>query len=144
VRELASAGIPTAVLVAPIIPFINDQYVEAVLDASHDAGAFAASYTIIRLPYELKDLWKDWLATHFPDRAERVMQRIRDLRGGRENVSEFGERMKGQGVWGDLIRQRFRKTCARLGLGHASQSIPALDVAQFVPPAANTAQGELF
>ncbi len=134
VRELAGAGIPTAVLVAPIIPFINDEYVERVLEASHEAGAFAASYTIIRLPYELKDLWKDWLNTHFPDRADRVMQRIRDLRGGRENVSEFGERMRGQGIWGDLIRQRFRKTCARLGLGHASQSIPALDTSLFVPP----------
>ena len=144
VRELATAGIPTAVLVAPIIPFINDEYVERVLEAAHDAGAFAASYTIIRLPYELKDLWKDWLATHFPDRAERVMQRIRDLRGGKENVSEFGERMRGQGIWGDLIRQRFRKACTRLGLGHASQSIPALDCSQFVPPAANAAQGQLF
>ena len=144
VRELATAGIPTAVLVAPIIPFINDEYVERVLESAHDAGAFAASHTIIRLPYELKDLWKDWLATHFPDRAERVMQRIRDLRGGKENVSEFGERMRGQGIWGDLIRQRFRKACTRLGLGHASQSIPALDCSQFVPPAANTAQGQLF
>lgn len=134
VRELAAAGIPTAVLVAPIIPFINDEFVERVLEASHEAGAFAASYTIIRLPYELKALWKDWLNTHFPDRADRVMQRIRDLRGGRENVSEFGARMRGQGIWGDLIRQRFRKTCARLGLGHASQSIRALDTTLFVPP----------
>jgi len=144
VRELASAGIPTAVLVAPIIPFINDQYVEAVLDASHDAGAFAASYTIIRLPYELKALWKDWLTTHFPDRAERVMERIRDLRGGRENVSEFGARMKGQGIWGDLIRQRFRKACTRLGLAHASQSIPTLDTSMFNPPSSDTRQGQLF
>ena len=144
VRELASAGIPTAVLVAPIIPFINDQYVEAVLDASHDAGAFAASYTIIRLPYELKVLWKDWLTTHFPDRAERVMERIRDLRGGRENVSEFGARMKGQGIWGDLIRQRFRKACTRLGLAHASQSIPTLDTSLFNPPSSDTRQGQLF
>jgi DNA repair photolyase len=134
VRELSAAGIPTAVLVAPIIPFVNDEYVERVLEASHEAGAFAASYTIIRLPYELKDLWKDWLATHFPDRADRVMQRIRDLRGGRENVSEFGARMRGQGIWGDLIRQRFRKACTRLGLGHASQSFPALDTTRFIPP----------
>lgn len=72
------------------------------------------------------------------------MQRIRDLRGGRENVSEFGARMRGQGIWGELIRQRFRKTCVRLGLGHASQSIPALDTTRFIPPTGNSAQGQLF
>ena len=142
VRELARAGIPTAVLVAPIIPFINDEYVERVLEAAHEAGAVAASYTIIRLPYELKELWKDWLNTHFPDRADRVMQRIRDLRGGRENVSEFGARMKGQGIWGDLIRQRFRKTSARLGL--AASNLPTLDVMQFRPPRGGSTQTELF
>lgn len=132
VRELSQAGIPTGVLVAPIIPFINDEFIERALEAAKAHGALAASYTIIRLPYELKDLWKDWLATHFPDRAARVMERIRDLRGGKENVSAFGERMRGQGVFGELIRQRFRKCCTRLDLG--VHNLPNLDSSKFTPP----------
>ena len=144
VRELADAGIPTSVLVAPIIPFINDEFIERVLEASAEAGALCGSYTVIRLPYELKDLFKDWLATHFPDRAEHVMNRIRDMKGGKENVSEFGERMRGTGIFADLIRQRFRKACARLGL--SSANLPMLDVSQFKPPvsASSTLQQSLF
>ncbi len=142
VRQLADAGIPTSVLVAPIIPFINDEFIERVLEAAAEAGALCGSYTVIRLPYELKDLFKDWLATHFPDRAEHVMNRIRDMKGGKENVSEFGERMRGTGIFADLIRQRFRKTCVRLGL--SSANLPALDLTQFKPPRADTAQGQLF
>jgi len=141
-RQLADAGIPTSVLVAPIIPFINDEFIERVLEAAAEAGALCGSYTVIRLPYELKDLFKDWLATHFPDRAEHVMNRIRDMKGGKENVSEFGERMRGTGIFADLIRQRFRKACVRLGL--SSANLPALDLTQFKPPRADTAQGQLF
>ena len=137
VRELSDAGIPTTVLVAPIIPFINDEFIERVLEAAAEAG-----YTVIRLPYEVKVLFKDWLTTHFPDRAEHVMSRIRDMKGGRENVSDFGERMRGTGIFADLIRQRFRKTCARLNLSAAN--LPALDLTQFKPPRADTAQAELF
>ncbi|TAG81484.1 MAG: PA0069 family radical SAM protein [Betaproteobacteria bacterium] len=130
--ELARAGVPTCVLVAPIIPFINDEYIERVLEGARDAGTPAASYTIIRLPYEIKDLFKDWLAQHFPDRAERVMARIRDMKHGRENVSAFGERMRGSGIYADLIRQRFRSTCARLGM--RTGSLVDLDVSKFVAP----------
>ncbi|MGL4230977.1 MAG: PA0069 family radical SAM protein, partial [Casimicrobium sp.] len=144
VRALADAGVPTCVLVAPIIPFINDEFIERVLEASKDHGAVAASYTIIRLPYELKALFKDWLAQHFPDRVEHVMNRIRDLKGGRENVSEFGARMRGTGIYADLIRQRFRKTCARLGL--SSGNLVALDASEFRVPATedNSRQASLF
>jgi DNA repair photolyase len=142
VRELAAAGIPTTVLVAPIIPFINDEFIERVLEASREAGAVCASYTVVRLPYEVKDLFKDWLATHFPDRAEHVMNRIRDMKGGRENVSEFGERMRGTGIFAELIRQRFRKACARLGLSAAK--LPTLDTTLFTPPRVETAQQSLF
>ena len=142
VRELTDAGIPTSVLVAPIIPFINDEFIERVLEAAAEAGALCGSYTVIRLPYELKDLFKDWLATHFPDRAEHVMNRIRDMKGGKENVSEFGERMRGTGIFADLIRQRFRKACARLNL--SATNLPALDTLQFKPPRTDTAQGQLF
>lgn len=142
VKELSAAGIPTCVLVAPIIPFINDEFLERVLEAAAANGAVAASYTIIRLPYELKILFKDWLQTHFPDRAEHVMNRIRDLRGGQENVSEFGQRMRGTGIYADLIRQRFRKNCARLGL--KASNIPALDLTQFTPMPPETDQISLF
>ena len=142
VRELAAAGIPTTVLVAPIIPFINDEFIERVLEASREAGAVCASYTVIRLPYELKELWKDWLNSHFPDRAEHVMKRIRDMRDGRENVSEFGQRMRGTGIYADLIRQRFRNTCARLGLNAAN--LPELDLTQFAPPRQVSPQQSLF
>lgn len=134
VRELSAAGVSTCVLVAPIIPFINDEFIERVLEASKEHGAVAASYTIIRLPYEVKDLFKDWLAQHFPDRAEHVMNRIRDMKHGRENVSEFGERMRGTGIYADLIRQRFRKTCARLGLSAAN--LVALEKSEFRAPMA--------
>ena len=139
---LFRSGIPTSVLVAPIIPFINDEFIERVLEVSAEAGALCGSYTVIRLPYELKDLFKDWLATHFPDRADHVMNRIRDMKGGKENVSEFGERMRGTGIFADLIRQRFRKTCARLGL--SSANLPVLDIMQFTPPRENSAQASLF
>jgi DNA repair photolyase len=132
VKELASAGISVCVLVAPIIPFINDEYIERVLDASKNAGAVAASYTIIRLPYEVKPLFKDWLTKHFPDRAEHVMNRIRDMKRGRENVSDFGERMRGTGIYADLIRQRFRKSCARLNL--RAENLAELDTSIFSPP----------
>jgi DNA repair photolyase len=136
VRELANAGVPTCVLVAPIIPFINDEFVERVLEAAKEAGATAASYTIIRLPYEVKTLFKDWLAQHFPDRAEHVMNRIRDMKHGRENVSEFGERMRGSGIYAELTRQRFRKTCTRLGLN--AGSLVDLDTSQFAPQRPST------
>ncbi len=133
VRELSAAGIPVCVLVAPIIPFINDEFIERVLEASQDAGARAASYTIVRLPFEVKTLFKAWLQQHFPDRASHVMNRIRDMKHGRENVSEFGERMRGSGIYAELIRQRFRKTCARLGLN--PQHLAALEATDFVMPA---------
>jgi DNA repair photolyase len=132
VRTLSDTGVPTCVLVAPIIPFINDEFIERVLDASKEAGAITASYTIIRLPYELKALFKDWLAQHFPDRAEHVMNRIRDMKNGRENVSEFGARMRGTGIYADLIRQRFRKCCARLDL--RSENLLTLDTSEFRVP----------
>ena len=142
VRELTDAGIPTTVLVAPIIPFINDQFIESVLEASHEAGAVCGSYTVVRLPYEVKALFMDWLAVHFPDRAAHVMSRIRDMKDGKDNVSEFGERMRGTGIYAELIRQRFRKTCARLGL--SASRLPELDLSQFVPPREATPQQSLF
>ena len=115
IKKLTDAGIPVGVLVAPLIPMLNDADVEAVLDAAWEAGAREASYTLIRLPHELRELFKDWLAKYFPMRAEHVMSIIRQSRGGRENDPEFGSRMTGEGVFAQLIETRFKKACERHG-----------------------------
>ena len=115
IRALADAGVPVGVSVAPQIPFINDD-MEQVLEAAAEAGARSAFYTVMRLPWELNALFQEWLAQHYPDRAARVMARIREMRGGKDYDANFATRMKGSGVWADLIAQRFQKTCARLGL----------------------------
>jgi len=117
VERLAKAGVPVCVNVAPIIPFVNEPELERLLEAAASAGARAAFYTVLRLPWEVAPLFKDWLQAHYPQRAGRVMNRIRDLREGRDYKADFATRMKGDGLWAELIRQRFDKACARLGLG---------------------------
>lgn len=114
IRTLADQGVPVGVSVAPQIPFINDD-MEQVLEAAWEAGARSAFYTVLRLPWELSPLFREWLALHYPQRAERVMARIHDMRGGKDYDSRFGARMGGHGLWADLIRQRFEKICRRLG-----------------------------
>lgn len=129
IRELASSGIPTGVSVAPQIPFVNDD-MEAVLEATALAGARTAFYSVIRLPWEVDAIFEQWLQLHMPLRAHRVMSRIREMRGGRNYDSDFQTRMKGQGIWADLIRQRFEKACGRLGLNRERS---ALDTSLFRP-----------
>lgn len=151
VRKLADAGVPVGVNVAPIIPFLNEPEIERIIDAAAQAGAHAIHYTIVRLPWEVNPLFQEWLDHHVPERAARIMARIRDLRGGRDYDARFGQRMKGQGVWGELIRQRVRSAAARHGLGHGG---PALDTTAFDPgalrasasaaPPAGGVQGALF
>ena len=135
IRSLADAGIPVGVSVAPHIPFLNDD-MEQVLEAAREAGASTAFYTVLRLPWELNEVFQQWLITHYPDRAARVMQRVRDLhqisdadrqRGKSYNSQSFA-RMKGSGLWADLVRQRFTQACARLGYGRERV---ALDWAPF-------------
>lgn len=109
IRRLAAAGIPVAVSVAPIIPFVTDQDMEKILTAAFDAGATSAGYTILRLPWEVNPLFQEWLKAHFPERAERVMNRVRDMRGGKDYDASFGSRIHGEGLWADMIAQRFRK-----------------------------------
>ena len=109
------AGIPVGVSVSPQIPFINDD-MERVLEAAHDAGATSAFYVVLRLPWELAPLFRQWLDLHYPDRAARVMARMHDLRGGKDYDASFATRRSGQGIWADLIAQRFDKACRRLGL----------------------------
>ncbi len=143
VRRLREAGVPVGVNVAPIIPFINEPEIERLVDAAADAGANAIHYTIVRLPWEVLPLFQGWLADHFPERAERVMARIREMRGGRDYDADFSLRMKGQGVWADLIRQRVRGAAARRGIGHGG---PVLDCSAFDPSLLRepSAQGSLF
>ena len=123
-RELNAAGVPTGVMVAPIIPAITDHEIEAILEAAAAGGARWAGYTIVRLPYEIKDLFRDWLAEHFPDRAAHVMSLIRDMRGGRDYDSKFGARMRGTGPIAELLRNRFKMACKRLGLNSGSREMP--------------------
>jgi DNA repair photolyase len=107
IERLANAGIPVSVSVAPVIPFITDHDLEKIVKAAADAGAQSAGYVMLRLPWEVNPLFQQWLLAHFPDRTERVMNRVRDLGGGKEYQAEFGRRMTGEGIWADLIRKRF-------------------------------------
>jgi DNA repair photolyase len=139
IRALADAGVPVGVSVAPQIPFINED-MEQVLQAAWDAGARTAFYTVLRLPWELNPLFQEWLSLHYPQRAARVMARVREMRGGKDYDSEWGQRMKGSGLWSDLIKQRFEKTCQRLGF---NRERVVLDVSQFEPGLLR-GQGSLF
>ncbi|RQT76542.1 PA0069 family radical SAM protein [Burkholderia cepacia] len=129
IRALSEAGVPVGVSIAPMIPFVTEPDMERVLEACAEAGATHASYIILRLPWEVAPLFKNWLAAHFPDRAERVMNRVRDMRGGKDYDSDFSKRMKGEGIWADLLRQRFRQAVRRLGLNERTNGI--LDLSQF-------------
>jgi DNA repair photolyase len=134
IRTLAEAGIPVSVSVAPIIPFVTEPEIEKILEAAREAGAAGAHYVVLRLPWEVNPLFQEWLEAHFPERAQRVMNRVRDLRGGKDYDSDFSKRMHGEGVWADLIRQRFSKTVERLGMGGLRGRFERLDVSQFRKP----------
>ncbi|HEY1611753.1 MAG TPA: PA0069 family radical SAM protein [Paraburkholderia sp.] len=129
IRTLAQAGVPVGVSIAPVIPFVTEPDLERVLEACAEAGATSASYIVLRLPWEVAPLFRGWLAAHFPDRADRVMSRVRDMRGGKDYDSSFAQRMKGTGLWADLLKQRFRKAVRRLGLNERRYGI--LDMSQF-------------
>lgn len=132
VRNMSAAGIPVSVLVAPVIPAVNDSEVEAILAAVADAGAKWASHIFLRLPHEVAPLFKDWLQTHMPMRADHVMSLVRQSRGGKDNSYQFGERMRGTGQYAELISKRFRLACRRVGLN--AEPWPELDCRQFRPP----------
>lgn len=141
IGRLAAAGVPVGVSVSPVIPFINEPELERILEAAAQAGASRAFSIVLRLPWEVNPLFQEWLTRHFPERAGRVMARLREMRGGRDNDARFGTRMTGEGVWAQLLRQRFTKACARLGLNR--QRIE-LDLGAFRPPPATPGQGSLF
>ena len=114
VRRLAEAGVPVGVSLAPQIPFVNED-MEQVMQAAWEAGARSAFYVVLRLPWELSPLFREWLQVHYPDRVQRVMGRVRELHGGRDYRAQFGDRMRGQGPWADLLRSRFQVAARRLG-----------------------------
>ena len=134
IRTLTDAGIPVRVSVAPIIPFVTESELERVLEAAREAGAVSAHYVVLRLPWEVNPLFQQWLEAHFPERAQRVMNRVRDMRGGKDYDSDFSKRMSGEGVWADLIRQRFVKTVDRLGMNLTSGRFAQLDASAFKRP----------
>ncbi|MDJ0738434.1 MAG: PA0069 family radical SAM protein [Gammaproteobacteria bacterium] len=130
IAALADAGIPVRVMLAPVIPVLTEAEIESLLTAARDAGARCASYVLLRLPLEVADLFRDWLRTHHPDAAQRVMRHVRDTRGGHDNDARFGHRMRGRGPYADLIAQRFALAGKRLGF----ESPTALRSDLFVPP----------
>lgn len=144
IKRLADAGIPVGINVAPVIPFLTDHELEALLEKGRDMGATTAGYVMLRLPWELKTLFRDWLEIHFPLKAAHVMSRVQQMREGKDNDPDFGSRMVGQGVFAELLKQRFSKACARLDLNNQGRrQIQRLDAGQFRVPGLPV-QGALF
>jgi DNA repair photolyase len=136
-KNLAKEKVPCGVMVAALVPALNDKTMEQVLEAAAAAGAAEAAFVILRLPNELKTLFKEWLAEHFPQRAEHVMSIVRQMRGGRENDPNFGTRMSGTGNYAELMQKRFDIACRRFGLNcrdGAGRETPDLDCTRFRPP----------
>ncbi len=133
IRAVAAAGVPVGVNVAPVIPGLTDHELPAILEAAREAGATSATYILVRLPHSVAPLFQDWLGRHFPQRKEKVLARIREMRGGRLNDPRFGSRMKGEGVFAQQLRRLFRVTCRRLGLQEKRRR---LSTESFRPPAA--------
>lgn len=140
-RLLSEAGVPTMVMAAPMIPAINDMELERILDAAAAQGARAASMILLRLPGEVRDVFREWLLRHYPDKLRHVLSLIRDARGGRDNDPRFGSRMTGDGPYALMLRQRFEKAAERYGL---SRRLPPLRTDLFDPPRDEERQLSLF
>ncbi|HET7595669.1 MAG TPA: PA0069 family radical SAM protein [Burkholderiales bacterium] len=141
-RRLTEAGVPVGVLVAPVIPFLTDDQIESVLEAAWAHGARQAGYVLLRLPWEIKDIFRDWLQRHYPLKADHVMSRVHQMRGGRDNDPQFGSRMRGTGELAALLARRFEVACRRLGYDRGSRYM-VLDTSRFAVPGA-TRQISLF
>jgi DNA repair photolyase len=140
-RLLSQAGVPTTVMVAPIIPALNDSEIERILERAQAAGVKEAGYVLLRLPLEVRDLFKEWLIANYPDRANHVFKLIRDMRGGKDYDSEWGKRMKGTGPYAWLIGRRFEVACEKLGLNTSKLQ---LSTEHFRHPKLDSAQLSLF
>jgi DNA repair photolyase len=132
-EELCEAGVPTSLLLAPVIPAVNDREIESILKRAADSGVQRAFWVFLRLPHELKSIFSEWLETHMPERAEHVMSLVRQASGGRDYDSRFGRRQSGSGPYADMIGQRFRAACARHGIAHG-RGPDRLDRSRFRPP----------
>jgi len=141
IRQLSEAGIPTAVMVAPVIPSLNDQEIEAILSAAKAAGAQQAGYVMLRLPLELKDLFREWLQTEVPDRAKRILHLLQSMHAGKDYVAAYGHRGRGSGPYADQISARFRLALKRLGLNERRHT---LRTDLFTPPVPSGEQLRLF
>ena len=141
IRLLSEAGIPTAIFASPMIPAINDMELERILDAGKAQGAISASMILLRLPGEVRDVFREWLLRHFPDRVRHVLSLVRDTRGGKDYDSRWGTRMTGEGPYATLLRQRFEKARERYGL---DAKLPPLRADLFVPPKIDSPQMSLF
>ena len=141
IRLLNEAGIPAGVMTAPMIPAVNDMELEQLLEAAYDAGAREAGWVLLRLPFELKELWREWLAEHYPDRASKVMKLVQDARGGADYVPDFGGRMRGEGAYADLIARRFELAIKKLGMNRRRLKLRS-DL--FLPPEKDERQGRLL
>jgi DNA repair photolyase len=142
IAALAGAGIPTGVLTAPMIPALNDSEMEQLLERAHAAGATTAGYTMLRLPLELKTLFREWLETHFPDKAAHVLSLVAQAHGGRLYDAAWSRRMTGTGPYADLLRLRFERACRRLGFDR--RDLQPLDTSRFRPPPRQGEQLTLF
>ena len=143
IEQLSGAGVPVGVLVAPVIPAITDHEIEDIMAAAKEAGASRAGYVLLRLPHELKIIFREWLAQHYPDRAKHVMSLINQSRGGKDYDSQFGTRMRGTGPYAELLRTRFDLAKRKLGFAGAEERYE-LDTSLFRPPRLPTPQLDLF
>ena len=141
IRRLSEAGIPVRAMLAPVIPGLTDSELEPILSACRAAGAQAASWIALRLPREVSPLFQEWLAQHVPDRAAKVMARVREMHGGQDDDAQWGRRMRGEGVWADLTAQRFDRSAKQLGL---NKQMPALRTDLFRRPPQAGDQMSLF
>jgi DNA repair photolyase len=141
IRALSQAGIPVRVMASPMVPGLTDHELEAILEAARDAGATNATWIMLRLPREVAELWRDWLQEHYPDRFNRVMTKVREMHGGQDYSPEWGKRMRGEGVYAELVNRRFKLAVQRLGLNN--QTTP-LECGLFTPPLRNGDQMSLF
>ncbi len=142
-RALARAGVPCGVMVAPVIPALTDKSLEQVIEAAAQAGAATAGYILLRLPNEVRPLFKEWLAHHYPERAAHVVSIVRQVRGGRDNDPRFGSRMTGSGNFAVLVARRFEIACRRFGLNQERRGEALLDCTRFRAPT-RSAQIRLF
>ncbi|WP_444915981.1 PA0069 family radical SAM protein [Microbulbifer sp. TRSA007] len=141
IEQLSTAGIPTAVLAAPMIPALNDCELESILAAARESGAVRAAYILLRLPHEVAPLFREWLEVHYPERAKHVMSLVQQSRAGKDYQSEFSQRRTGTGIFAQLLQRRFQVAMKKLGLDHRRLT---LDCSQFKPPPRTNEQQDLF